>query len=70
MDDDTRTDYTPTPEGKAWLDSLGPQIANIALARDRIAPDDETINFAMDVEILRTVREWSNKKPRNIMEAL
>jgi hypothetical protein len=69
MDDDTRTDYKPTPEGKEWLDSLGPEVMNIALIRDDQRPSQATVEF-MNWQMTEVIRAWVQRKPHNIMQAL
>ena len=60
--------YIPTPEGKEWLDSLGPMVLNIALSMDDHGVTQVDAEFK-NWQISEIIRQWSKNRPQNIMEA-
>jgi len=69
MGDDARTDFKPTPEGKEWLDSLGPQVLNLALSLDSQFITQSEVDFKC-WQMSEIIRQWAKNKPRNIMQVL
>ena len=59
-------EYTPTPEGKQWLDSLGPEVLNLALSLvSQSAQSDVDFKCWQIAEI---VHKWAKNRPHQIME--
>lgn len=60
-------EYRPTPEGKQWLDSLGPEVLNLALSLDAQSITQSDVDFKC-WQIAEIVRKWAKNRPHQIME--